>query len=124
MPASSTWALNCSWRPVDMTGNYAISLTTGEDLEWSATWRDDDASPINLTGCTAAFVIDNSQGTLSSDPVTLGGAAGTLAVAIPADDLAATLAGKGGGIRYRVMITNPSGDVMCQIGRASCRERV
>jgi hypothetical protein len=96
-----------------VTGTYSFTLTSGEDFATFLTWLADGINPTDLTSYAAEFVLVNSAGPVLSAPMTLGGEAGTLSVAIPAADITSALSGAGGGIRFRLMTTDGSGFTSC-----------
>ena len=66
-----------------------VFIDQNADFNLAVTWKDSTGTPVNLTGYTASFTI--SAGTnrpslvtvTSGAGITLGGSAGTIAVAIP-----------------------------------------
>lgn len=98
-----------------MTQEHAIDC--GATYQCTVTWTDSNGNPINLTGYTARMKFKNKHGgtTLASltdsSGLTLGGALGTIAIAIP-DETTATMSGSGvydlelesaGGVVTRVL---------------------
>lgn len=76
-----------------MAGNYDIKIEKGADYDVTITWGN---PPVNLTGYTAKLEIRDRKGgsvlhdTLTeSDGITLGGAAGTIAIHREASETAA-----------------------------------
>lgn len=79
---------------------YDISADQGSDLDTLITYTDDAGNPVNLTGCSARmqvrkFAISAAANlTLTnSNGITLGGAAGTIRIAVTAAALSAVPAG-------------------------------
>lgn len=75
-----------------MAGNYDITIERGADYDKTITWGN---PPVNLTGYTAKLQIRDRKGgsvlydTFTEiDGLTLGGAAGTIAIHIEAADTA------------------------------------
>ncbi len=76
-------------------GSYDIKIYQGATFSQTFTWKDETDTPINLTGYSARMQIRasvDSSSTLvsltSGSGITLGGAAGTIAVLISATDTA------------------------------------
>ena len=72
-----------------------IIIDQGADFSLSLTWESPAGSPVDLTGYTAALVIRSTYGAqpevlalAQGSGITLGGAAGTIAIAITAATLA------------------------------------
>lgn len=74
-------------------GTYDISVEQNATFSLTITWKNSAGSPIDLTGYTAKAVIQSQAGatlaTLSSaggvdGTITLGGAAGTIVLTLPA----------------------------------------
>lgn len=81
-------------------GTYNITAYQGATYTLTLTWTVND-TPVNLTGYTAAMQVRQSPSATSTifslsngSGITLGGSAGTIAIAISATDMANTLAGK------------------------------
>lgn len=78
-----------------MAGNYDLTIEQGADFDATFTWKDDSDALIDLTGYTARMKIKTAVGgetiasLTSAAGITLGGAAGTIAVHIAATDTAA-----------------------------------
>lgn len=75
---------------------YGITIEQGTTFQFAVTYRDSDGVLVNLTGYTARMQIRervSSTTTLldvsTSDYITLGGAAGTVTVSVPAATTAA-----------------------------------
>lgn len=74
--------------------NYDITIEQGATYQLSVTWKDENGTPINLSGFTARMQVRKSSQsddvilTLTSDEsdqsITLGGALGTIDIEIPA----------------------------------------
>ncbi len=78
-----------------------LDIHQGETVSLSCTYKDDDGNAVNLTGYTAALTIrpsaDSDVALLSLTQVsgiTLGGALGTIVVALTATQTAALTAGR------------------------------
>lgn len=95
-----------------------LNLTFPQGATWtlSLAWNDDDGDPINLTGFSAAMQIRQSYAqsatpivsVSSGSGITLGGAAGTIEVRVPAtstDDIRA------GRYVYDLELTSGGGEV-------------
>lgn len=74
-------------------GQLDLLIEAGATFEVLLTWEDPDGDPIDVTGFDARMQVRNNTGTLlldlTSDPaagLTLGGAAGTIAIRVGADD--------------------------------------
>lgn len=84
-------------------GTYDLELEQGATFALTVTWRDSASAPINLTGYTARMQIRKTVSapttilslTDANGGLTLGGAAGTIAIAISATQTAAITASAG-----------------------------
>lgn len=95
---------------------YEISADQGADYAATFTYRDSNGNLVNLTGATARMQVRRfveSQYpfiTLTNGSgITLGGAAGTVAVAIPAASLTAVPAGS---YKYDIEVATSGGTVI------------
>lgn len=78
-------------------GRYDMEVDQGTTFRKTITWKDSSSTPVNLTGYTARMQVRasfTSSGTVASlttsnGGITLGGAAGTVALYISATDTAA-----------------------------------
>lgn len=78
-------------------GRYDMEVDQGTTFRKTITWKDSSSTPVNLTGYTARMQVRasfTSSGTIASlttsnGGITLGGAAGTVALYISATDTAA-----------------------------------
>lgn len=101
------------------TGKYNITANQGETFNFSFTIST-DGTPWNLTGYTARMQVRTTVEattklldlTSADGDITLGGAAGTVAVLVSATDMAALIAGRhvydlevvsGGGVVSRIL---------------------
>ena len=96
------------------TGKLDLAVPQGTTLSKQLTYRI-DGTPVNLTGYTARLVVRVKQSSTSSlltltnsAGLTLGGAAGTIAITISATQTAALPAG---GLFYFLEITSGGGIV-------------
>ena len=94
-----------------MAGVYNLTIVQRETFSLVATWRDSADAAIDLTGYTAAMDIVDDTGTVLIDvgvdgTITLGGAAGTVTVTIPA---ATTATFAAGAYRYDLFLTSGGG---------------
>ena len=93
-----------------MPGQFAFSVRAGDTFSRTVTWKDAAGAPVDLTGYAAEFTVTDSAGAVVlaltvGQGVTLGGAAGTVA-------LAAQTAGTApGGYSYFLRLTSPGGVV-------------
>ncbi len=79
------------------SGKYDFTLYQGATFARVLTWKDENETPIDLTGYTARMHIRESQDadaafvtlTTENDGITLGDAAGTITLSISASDTAA-----------------------------------
>lgn len=85
-------------------GQYDITIEQGATFERTLTWNDQNGSPINLTGYTARMHVrrthyDNGTPLLTltteNGGITLGGAAGTIALTVSATATSAVTAASG-----------------------------
>lgn len=80
-----------------LAGVYNITADQGATFSLLITWLDSDGDPVSLTGWTARMQVRASRYdtaaalelTTSNGRITLGGAAGTIALAVAAADMAA-----------------------------------
>lgn len=99
-----------------MAGTYNFTIEQGADFTRTFTWKDSAGALINLTGYTARMKIKTGATTIVSltevSGITLGGAAGTIVVAINAAATAAYTFSKavydlelvsGGGVVTRLL---------------------
>lgn len=77
-------------------GRYDITIEQGATYAQTFTWTDDAGDPVNLTGYTARMKIKTAKGATANIAsltdaagITLGGAAGTIAVTLTATVTAA-----------------------------------
>lgn len=96
-------------------GTYDISAEQGATFNLVLTWRNPDASAIDLTGCTAKMQVRTSKAaadavlTLQTGAgITLGGTAGTLTLSASAAAMAAISAGS---YLYDLEVTDAGGSV-------------
>lgn len=95
-----------------------IELTRGATFAHVFTWTDKAGTAINVTGYTARFTIDNRAGaevvsvTSAGGSITLGGAAGTVAVTLTAAETAALARESVHGGRYAVVLTASGGSIV------------
>lgn len=99
---------------------YDFYVEQGATYQLDITWKQPDGTPVNLTGYTARMQFRRNKrateilfsGTTSNGVITLGGAAGTISITIPAattDDFSFNCAvydielESGGGIVYRLV---------------------
>lgn len=95
-----------------------IEITRGATFSHVFTWRNSALTAVNVTGYTAEFTIDNRDGTEAvsvtsgGGSITMGGAAGTVAVLLTdTQTTALTRAGAHGG-RFAVVLTAPGGSIV------------
>ena len=82
-------------------GQHDFTCEMGATFARTVTWEDSAGTPINLTGYTARMMVKKAPGqtavisltSASGGGLTLGGAAGTIAIAITATVTAALTAG-------------------------------
>jgi hypothetical protein len=92
-----------------------VEIPVGATFGHVYTWTDLDDAAVTVTGYTAAWTLVNSAGTTvhtattANGQITLGGAAGTVTVAIPAATTATFTAGH--GYRYDLNLTASGGQV-------------
>lgn len=102
-----------------MAGKYAVTIEQGATWLLTVTWNDSNGDPVNLTGYTAVATVKTTYGgtaliTASSTggTITLGGAAGTIAINVPYATTGAVSAQtgvwdleltSGGGVRTRLL---------------------
>ena len=99
-------------------GNTALECWQGATFEYSLTWYNDDAGtqPRNLTGYTAKLQVRPhpsgpiaiSMTSAAGGGITLGGAAGTIDLALDATE---TDVSRTGYLMYDLEMTAPNGDV-------------
>jgi tRNA threonylcarbamoyladenosine modification (KEOPS) complex Pcc1 subunit len=85
-----------------VAAKYDIVMDQGATFSRAITWQDSQAVPVNLTGYTARMQVrdevDSSTSALSltteNSRISLGGAAGTIALLVSATDTAAVAAGE------------------------------
>lgn len=94
---------------------YDIATEQGSNYGSVVTYEDDSGALVNLTGFTARMQVRTYAGSpipslslANSNGLTLGGAAGTVTIAIPAESLSAVRAG---GYVYDLEIQSPGGVV-------------
>ena len=83
-----------------MAGDYTLKIEQGATLLLAATWKDSSGTAINLTGYTARLSVRTHHSsdtvllslTTANGGITLGGAAGTIAVTATAVQTAAIAA--------------------------------
>lgn len=83
-------------------GNYDITLYQGATFAQTLTWKNSEGSAINLTGFSARMMAREHLDaeafltlTTENGGITLGGVAGTIALAVTATDTAALTASRG-----------------------------
>lgn len=81
---------------VDTPGTYNLTIYQGSKLTRVFTYLDANDDPVDLTGYTARAQVrkDHRSGTIlldldSEEEITLGGAAGTITIVVPATETAA-----------------------------------
>lgn len=95
-------------------GTYNVELRTGVDFDLSLTWyqASSDTNPVDLTGYTGKAQIRDRAGNAvltfqtTDDTMTLGGAAGTVAIHRGAAD---TVSLEPGAYDYDIVVTAPAG---------------
>jgi len=81
-----------------MSGQLPITIEQGANFQLTLTWTDAAGALVNLTGYTARMKVKTTYGgtqllsITSSDSITLGGAAGTITINVPAATTAALTA--------------------------------
>jgi hypothetical protein len=106
-----------------MAAQMSLHIIAGEGITRVATWTNADGSLVNLTGYHANFIAtDANTGTVllnftdtgqtvgTGCTLTLGGSNGQITFMIPAAALAALPLAD-----YRLLYTNPSGNVRCLV---------
>jgi|TARA_Y100001949_G_scaffold166615_1_gene163419 hypothetical protein len=97
-----------------------LALIEGTTLAFSTEWATDDEArtPIDMTGCTARFVIvpEDSRRALVECTTQNGGieidvATGTISIRVAPEQTAEQLSDAWKNARYELRITFPSGDV-------------
>ncbi|QNU62257.1 DUF7264 domain-containing protein [Vreelandella titanicae] len=95
-----------------------LSMVAGTTYRFSATWASEDtaATPVDLTGCAATFVVATTQGTAlltceTGDGIELAPSEGSINVHIRPEQTAGAVSPEWSGARYELRITFPSGDV-------------
>ena len=82
-------------------GKLALTCEKGATFYRLITWRGPDGEPIDLTGCTAQFLVTKQRGSgrqtvvslTTGDGITVGGIDGTLTILMPATQTITLLAG-------------------------------
>lgn len=97
-----------------------LTLTEGTTFGFETTWssNDDARTPVDITGCTARFVITPAASrrrlidcSTENGGITLDGTAGHLAIRIAPEQTAGSYSSAWEGARYELRVTFPSGDV-------------
>lgn len=95
-----------------------LELIEGTTFGFEATWSDSTGAPIDVTGCVARFVIcpaDSARPLVECSTedggISLGGAAGTVAVSLAPGKTAGRHSKQWQGARYELRVEYPSGDV-------------
>ncbi|MDQ7735522.1 hypothetical protein QT231_22715 [Halomonas sp. SpR1] len=95
-----------------------ISMVAGTTYRFSAAWANEEpaATPIDLTGCEAVFVVATTQGAplLSCETgngIELVPSEGGISVHIRPEQTAGAISPEWSGARYELRVTFPSGDV-------------
>lgn len=95
-----------------------ISMVAGTTYRFSAAWASEDpaATPIDLTGCEATFMVATTQGAplLSCETgngIELEPERGGINVHIRPEQTAGAVSPSWSGARYELRVTFPSGDV-------------
>lgn len=96
-----------------MSGRYAVTIEQGATWQLTVTWTDSSGALVNLTGYTAVATVKTTYGgttvlsaTSVGGTITLGGAAGTIAINVPAATTAAASAQTG---VWDLLLTSGSG---------------
>ena len=97
-------------------GKYDIVIEQGADFSYNVTWNDQTGAPVNLTGYSAAMMVRNSYNdaspilslTSAGGQITLGGAAGTIAISA-SNTLTAALPASNGF--YDLELTSAGGTI-------------
>lgn len=111
-------------------GRYSTSFVRGDDVRRTLTWYESDydsatqtGTPVSLTGCTAEIDVRNRLGTLvwsvsttagAAGSITLGGAAGTIAIHFDASVTAVDP----GDYYYDLQLTLANGDIRTLVSGA------
>ncbi|WP_193092397.1 hypothetical protein [Halomonas colorata] len=95
-----------------------LSMVAGTTYRFSANWASEDAAatPVDITGCEAVFVVATTQGgpLLSceiGDGIELVPEQGGINVHIRPEQTAGAVSPSWSGARYELRVTFPSGDV-------------
>ncbi|WP_447529813.1 hypothetical protein [Vreelandella sp. TE19] len=95
-----------------------ISLVAGTTYRFSAAWASEDAAatPVDLAGCEAVFVVATTQGAplLTSETgngITLDPERGGIDVHIRPEQTVGAISPAWSGARYELRVTFPNGDV-------------
>ena len=97
----------------DELNHYDITRVTHATLEINAIWKDSNDNPVDLTGYTARMQARDTEDATTAwfdvdegDYIALGGAAGTVDVAVPPAITGTVTADDG---VYDLMLTSPGG---------------
>lgn len=95
-----------------------LSMVAGTTYRFSANWASDDAdaTPVDLTGCEATFLVASHQGEplitcTTDDGIELEPEQGGIHLHIRPEQTAGLIEPHWAGARYELRITFPSGDV-------------
>ena len=95
-----------------------LSMVAGTTYRFSAAWASDDANatPVDITGCEATFVVATTQGMplLSCETgsgIELEPSQGGISVHIRPEQTAGGVSPEWSGARYELRLTFPNGDV-------------
>lgn len=97
-------------------GRYDITIEQGATFRLNLVWKDSNGVAVNLTGYTARMQVRRAYGdtvaqldlTTENGTITLGGAAGTIEVVVPATQTDDLVASKG---VYDLELSSGSGEV-------------
>lgn len=95
-----------------------ISMVAGTTYRFSAAWASEDAAatPVDITGCEAVFVVATTQGAplLSCETgngIELAPNEGGISVHIRPEQTAGAVSPEWSGARYELRVTFPNGDI-------------
>lgn len=112
-------------------GRYSFTIEQGATFSRTITWRDNASALIDLTGYTARMKVKDSAGatilelTTENSRITLGGAAGTIALLLTAAVTGALVATEADALTYDLELVSAGGTVTRLLqGRTSVSAQV
>jgi hypothetical protein len=97
-------------------GRYSFAIEQGATFDRTVTWRDNAGALVDLTSYTATMKIKDPDGTTIATPtLTLGGAAGTIAIHLSAATTRALTPTPSDSLVYDLLVTAADGVTLTRL---------